>query len=101
MRGLAETDTVVTDSVTGRPARWIRNRAVDTFESGPGHLGWPGQGAVAGPIRAAASKGSDPDLLPMLAGQGAGMTTEVKPAEDIVAELAEEAREILARLGAP
>jgi len=95
---LADTDTLVTDSVTGRPARWIRNRAVETFETAPGHLGWPGQGAVAGPIRAAATKAGDPDLLPMLAGQGGGMVSEVKPAAAIVEELADDARRILARL---
>ena len=85
--------------MTGRPARWIRNRAVETFESSPGHLGWPGQGALAGPIRAAATRAGDPDLLPMLAGQGGGMVAEVKPAEEIVEELAADARAILARLG--
>jgi nitronate monooxygenase len=96
---LADTDTLVTDSVTGRPARWIRNRGVETFETAPGHLGWPGQGAMAGPIRGAAAKAGNADLLPMLAGQGAGMISEVKPAEAIVEELAGDAREILARLG--
>jgi nitronate monooxygenase len=89
---LEDTATFVTDSVTGRPARWIRNRAVETFEAGPGHLGWPGQGAAAGPIRKAAADRGDPDLLPMLAGQGAGMIAEVMPAEAIVEELARTAR---------
>jgi nitronate monooxygenase len=98
---LADTDTLVTDSVTGRPARWIRNRVVETFEEAPGHLGWPGQAAAVGPIRRAAAAAGDPDLLPMLAGQGAGMVSEVKPADVIVDELAHEAREVLARLSPP
>jgi nitronate monooxygenase len=99
MASVADTDTLVTDSVTGRPARWIRNRAVDTFEAGPGHLGWPGQAAAVGPIRKAAAAAGDAELLPMLAGQGAGMIGEVMPAEAIVEELAAGAREVLARLG--
>jgi nitronate monooxygenase len=99
MATAADTDTLVTDSVTGRPARWIRNRAVDTFEAGPGHLGWPGQAAAVGPIRKAAAAAGDAELLPMLAGQGAGMIGEVMPAEAIVEELAASAREVLARLG--
>jgi nitronate monooxygenase len=93
----ADTDTFVTDSVTGRHARWIRNHVVETLEAGPGHLGWQGQAAAIGPIRRAAAQAGDPDLLPMLAGQGAGMTGEATPAADIVRELAESARQILTR----
>jgi nitronate monooxygenase len=101
LAALADTDTLVTDSVTGRPARWIRNRVVETFEQAPGHLGWPGQAAAVGPIRRAAASGADPQLLPMLAGQGAGMVSELKPAEAIVEELAHDARDVLARLSPP
>jgi nitronate monooxygenase len=98
---LADTDTLVTESVTGRPARWIRNRAVEALGKAPGHLGWPGQAAAVGPIRRAAAEAGDPDALPMLAGQGAGMVAEVKPAEEIVDELARDARAVLARLSPP
>jgi nitronate monooxygenase len=94
----ADTDTVVTDAVTGRHARWIRNAALDTFESAPGHLGWPGQAAAIGPIRRAAAEAGNADLLPMLAGQGAGMRQDVMPAGEIVEELVRSAREILTRL---
>jgi nitronate monooxygenase len=95
---MRETDTLVTDSVTGRHARWIRNRTVDTLEKGPGHLGWPAQAAAIGPIRRGAAAAGDPDLLPMLAGQGGGMSAATMPAEAIVAELARDARSALARL---
>ena len=45
--------TVVTDAVTGRPARWIRNRFVDALVTAEaGTLGWGGQGAlIARPAR--------------------------------------------------
>ena len=53
---LRETDTVVTDAVTGRPARWIRNRLVDALAAeGPEHLGWGPQRAAVMDIWAAAA----------------------------------------------
>jgi NAD(P)H-dependent flavin oxidoreductase YrpB (nitropropane dioxygenase family) len=98
---LADTDTLVTDSVTGRPARWIRNRVVEALERAPGHLGWPGQAAAVGGIRRAAAGAGDAEALPMLAGQGGGMIADVKPAEAIVDEMARDARAVLARLSPP
>ena len=66
----------MSDAVTGRPARWVRNRLVDALvESGVGTLGWPAQGALMADLRAEAARQNRPDLLPMLAGQG------VPPAE--------------------
>jgi nitronate monooxygenase len=94
----ADTDTVVTDAVSGRHARWIRNRVVELVEAGPGHLGWPGQAAAIAPLRRAAAEAGSAELLPMLAGQGAGMSAAEMPAAAIVLELAREARETLARL---
>jgi nitronate monooxygenase len=99
LAGLSDTATVVTEAVTGRPARWIRNEVVERFESMPGHLGWPRQAAAVGPIRKAAADAEDADMLPMLAGQGAGMIADTAPAEQIVAELVRDARAVLARLG--
>ena len=53
---LAPDETVVSDVVTGRPARWVRNRLVDALvESGVGTLGWPAQGALMADLRAAAA----------------------------------------------
>lgn len=94
----ADVDTLVTDRVTGRHARWIRNRIVDLVEDGPGHLGWPGQAAAIGPIRKTAAERGDRDLLPMLAGQGAGMDARTMSAAEIVAELVRDARATLDRL---
>ena len=98
---LEDGETVVTAAVTGRPARWVRNRITDALRAGPASLGWPAQaGAVAG-IRAGAGEAGDAELLPMLAGQGAGLVGMVRPAGEIVAELARDAERILRGLAPP
>lgn len=94
---LSETATVVTDAVTGRPARWVRNTLTDTLASGPGHIGWGPQRRALDDIRRAAADHDAPEYLPMLAGQGAGMARE-QPAAEIVAEIAAEAAAIIDRL---
>jgi nitronate monooxygenase len=93
-RALAECPadgTVVTDALSGRPARWIRNRIVDALVTAQaGTLGWGGQGALMGDIRRAAAAQERVDLLPMLAGQGAGLAGEPRAAAGIVALLLEQ-----------
>ena len=97
---LSETDTVVTDAVTGRPARWIRNRLVDSLTStdAPEHLGWGSQRAAVMDIWTAAAQAGEGELVPMLAGQAAGLAGDVASAEEIVAEVAGGAERILAEL---
>jgi nitronate monooxygenase len=94
---MRETDTVVSDAVTGRPARWIRNELVDALRSGPDHLGWGAQRAAVAEIWATAAEAGEGDLVPMLAGQGAPLAGEVRPAEEIVAGVVEEAQAVLSR----
>ena len=62
-------DTVVTDHVSGRPARWICNRFVDAMVEGPEPLGWPHQYIAISDLRVATRREPRPDLMPMLAGQ--------------------------------
>ena len=96
---LRDTDTVVTDAVTGRPARWVRNRLVDALAGeSPPHLGWGTQRAAVMDIWAAAAKAGDAELVPMLAGQAAALAGDVRPAEEIVADVVEGAERILAEL---
>jgi nitronate monooxygenase len=97
---LGETDTVVSDAVTGRPARWIRNRLVDalTADEAPEHLGWGTQRAAVMDIWAAAAQAGEGDLVPMLAGQAARVSNRVMPAQEIVAEILDGAERILAEL---
>ena len=82
-RALAECPadgTVVTDALTGRPARWIRNRFVDARHRGrAGTLGWGDQAALIADIRRAAAAQERVDILPMLAGQGAGLAASRSP----------------------
>ncbi len=77
--------TVVTDAVTGRPARFIRNRLVAALvDADVGTLGWGAQGALISDLRRAAAQQDRPDLLPMLAGQGAALAGRSLPAAEIV-----------------
>jgi nitronate monooxygenase len=93
--------TVVTDAITGRPARWVRNRLVDALvEARAGTLGWGQQARLVADVRRAASEQGRADLLPMLAGQGAALSGPREPAADIVARLVREAEVALADLGA-
>jgi len=83
--------TVVTDAVTGRPARWIRNRLVDALvDAGAGTLGWGDQIGLIADVRSAAARLERYDLLPMLAGQGSALIGAPMPAAQIVAQLVEQ-----------
>ncbi len=99
-RALRETlpqDTVVTDAVTGRPARWIRNRIVDALvTANAGTLGWGAQGALMADLRREATRQGRADLMTMLAGQAAAIGAEPRPADRIVRDLVEGARAALA-----
>jgi nitronate monooxygenase len=93
--------TVVTDLITGRPARWIRNRLVDALvEADPGTLGWGRQAPLVADIRRAAAEQGRADILPMLVGEGAAMSAGRRPAAEIVARLVRETESTLAGLAA-
>jgi nitronate monooxygenase len=87
----AANGTIVTDAVTGRPARWILNRTVAALiDADAGTLGWGAQGAYVADIRKAAAEQGRPDLLPMLAGQAAGLAGDPQPAAAIMESLVRE-----------
>ena len=93
--------TVVTDVVTGRPARWVRNRLLDALvEAGAGTLGWGRQAPLMADVRRAAAEQGRADLLPMLAGEGAALSRTREPAADVVARLVRECETALAGLAA-
>ncbi len=93
--------TVVTDVITGRPARWVRNRLLDALvEAGAGTLGWGRQAPLVADLRRAAAEQNRADLLPMLAGEGAALSREREPAGAIVARLVRETEAALAALAA-
>lgn len=85
-------DTLVSKSVTGKPARMIRGSWAEQFEHGRMQaLPMPLQSMVAGPVMAAAMVEGRADVWPGFAGQGAGMVDAIKPAADVMADLVAEA----------
>jgi nitronate monooxygenase len=93
-RALAEAsanDTVLTEALTGRPCRMVRNRLVAAvIEADAGTLGWGAQAALIADLRRAAAEQDRTDLMLLLCGQGAGMSGEPEPAAEIMARLVDE-----------
>jgi nitronate monooxygenase len=88
-------DAVLTDVVSGRPARLLRNRLVDVLEENRAHrLAFPEQHSITRNLRKAASAADNADFLPMWAGQGVTMT-RVMPAAELVGSLVAEAQSLL------
>jgi nitronate monooxygenase len=93
---LGSAPTTVTDRLTGRPARAVRTRLVETLaDTDP--LPFPLQSAATGPLARAAVEQGRQDLASVLAGQGAARRRPV-PAAELVATLAEETEEVLRAL---
>jgi nitronate monooxygenase len=86
-----DADTVVTPVISGRPARFIRNRLIDDL-SGPGAepLPFPAQASLTHPLAAS----GDRDVTALYAGQS-GALTRALPAGELVRILAGEAEERL------
>jgi nitronate monooxygenase len=94
-----ETETTITRAFSGRPARSIRNRFVEEhLESGLEPLPWPLQSMAAGDVYEEAMSRGEADLVPLFAGQGLRMMSEVRGAAEIVRELAEQAEGVVSRL---
>lgn len=84
---LGADDTVLTRAVTGRLARGIRNRLIETIENG-GHIApFPAQSWVVGPVRAEANRLGLGDLQSLWAGQAAPLA-RANDAADVMTELA-------------
>tara|TARA_B110000014_G_scaffold264384_1_gene265483 strand:- start:67 stop:1182 length:1116 start_codon:yes stop_codon:yes gene_type:complete len=85
-----EEGTVISRSITGKPARIIRSAWTDFWErSDHDPLPMPYQSAIAGKVLAAADIDGRQDINPGFAGQGIGMIKKVRPAAEIMAELVE------------
>jgi len=90
-----DADTVVTPVISGRPARFIRNRLIDDLaEPGAEPLPFPAQASLTHPLAA----GGDRELTALYAGQSAALTRALS-AEELVRTLAEEAAESLRAFG--
>jgi nitronate monooxygenase len=85
-------DAVLTDAVTGRAARLLRNRLVDLLELNRNHrLAFPEQHSMTRKLRKAAATSGDAEFLPLWAGQGV-MLARALPAAELVASLVAESQ---------
>ncbi|WP_054679910.1 NAD(P)H-dependent flavin oxidoreductase [Microbacterium sp. No. 7] len=83
---IAADDTVLTRAATGRLARGIRNRLIDTVEAGP-IAPFPAQSWVIGPVRTEANRRGLGELQSLWAGQAAPLA-RLDDAGDVFRELA-------------
>jgi len=91
---------VVSRSLTGKPARMVRNKWADAYtEAGVEPLPMPYQGMVAQPVTAAALHAERADIIPGFAGQGLGMIKSVRPAAEVLSSIVADAERVLARAG--
>jgi NAD(P)H-dependent flavin oxidoreductase YrpB (nitropropane dioxygenase family) len=95
-----EEGTMVSRSVTGKPARLIRNRWSEAYAKSPLEpLPMPFASIVAGPVLAAGMVAKRADIMPGFAGQGIGMISQIRPAADVLHDLVKGTDEALARAG--
>lgn len=91
-----DADTVVSRSITGKPARMIRNKWADAWvAAGKEPLPMPYQSMVAGPVMAAGIEARRKDILPGFAGQGIGLIHAVRPAAEVMRDLVDGAEQAL------
>jgi NAD(P)H-dependent flavin oxidoreductase YrpB (nitropropane dioxygenase family) len=97
----SEEDTRVTRIYSGKTMRNINNPLIEAWEeAGVPTLPFPFQGAVIQEVTFAAQQAGRKDLGMNPAGQISGMFSEQRPAKDILAEIVEQAAEIIQRLPA-
>ena len=88
--------TTVSRSVTGKPARMVKNRWAQAYaDSGLEPLPMPYQGMVSTPVTAAATAAGRADVWGGFAGQGLGMVRAVRPAAEVLRDIVEGAERAL------
>jgi nitronate monooxygenase len=93
--------TTVSRAVTGKPARMLKNRWAQAYaDAGLEPLPMPWQGAVSAPVTAAAMAAGRAEVWGGFAGQGLGMVRAVRPAAEVLREIAEGAERVLAERAA-
>jgi len=93
-----DADTVVSRSLTGKPARMIRNKWADAWvAAGKEPLPMPFQSIISGPVMASGLKAERKDIMPGFAGQGIGLIHSIRPAAEVMRELVEGAEVALSR----
>ncbi|MDR5727791.1 MAG: nitronate monooxygenase [Terriglobia bacterium] len=92
-----DADTVVSRTVTGKPARIIRNKWSEAWiEAGIEPLPMPFQSMIAMPVLAAGAAAKRKDIAPGFAGQGMGLIHTVRPAAEVMSDLVKTAEKALA-----
>lgn len=92
----ADRDTMVSRSVSGKPARMIRGKWAEFYERGEATaLPMPLQGMVSAPVTLTAEASERVDVWPGFAGQGVGLVKDVRPAAEVFNRLLAEALERL------
>ena len=90
--------TMVSRSITGKPARQIKNRWAQAYTSAEiDPLPMPFQSFIASPIMQAAMESKRADIWPGFAGQGIGMIKKIVPAGQLLKRLVEETEAVLAK----
>lgn len=93
-----EEGTTVSRSITGKPARQIKNRWAQAYENADiDPLPMPFQSFISSPIMQAAMRAGRADIWPGFAGQGIGMIDEVVAAGDLLRRIVAETETALAR----
>jgi nitronate monooxygenase len=96
-----ETDTVITRSFTGRPARAIRNHFIREYaKSDSKPLAWPLQALAADDIYKTAQARGETEYFPLLAGQGLRLLKRDQSTAEIIEEIVAQANNIIPRLTA-
>jgi NAD(P)H-dependent flavin oxidoreductase YrpB (nitropropane dioxygenase family) len=91
-----EENTIVSRSVTGKPARLIRSKWTQAWaDAGLEALPMPFQSAVSGPVLAAGTAARRGDIVPGFAGQGIGMIKDIRPAAEVLRQIIADAQAAL------
>ena len=94
-----EDDTVVSKVITGKQARYLKNRLIAAWDKeGLPTLPMPMQPIAIIPILDGAYEANMADIVPAPAGQITGMIKELKSAKQVVEDMVEGAKRILAGL---
>lgn len=94
--------TVVTDLISGRYARALRNHLVDTLrDSKVPALAFPAQMAITADVRLAAEEADDADHIALWSGQSAGRINDLPWAADVVTDTIRQAGDLLRSRLAP
>jgi NAD(P)H-dependent flavin oxidoreductase YrpB (nitropropane dioxygenase family) len=95
-------DTVRSRSMTGKPARLLRNEWTEAWETpeSPGTLPMPMQFMLISDALRRASRAGRPGMAPFPVGQIVGSMNRVRPARDVIFDMLEEYGETIERLSA-